>query len=276
MLRDLVLAEGIVPPERLHDPNRVSREDLLRVHTQRYVDAVANGGMDAAEQRLVGLPWSPELAERSFRAAGATCEAALQALVDGVAMSLSGGTHHAFADRGEGFCVFNDVVVAIRMMQSRGLVSRAAVIDLDVHQGNGTHELTAGDDSVFTFSMHGRNNYPFRKVPGNLDIELDDGVEDEEYLGTLGEALPKVISEAEPDIVFYLAGADTHEGDRLGRMKLTFAGLERRDAMVLEACRDIGLPVVVTVAGGYGRDIRNTVQVHANTARICRSFAQRS
>ena len=276
MLRDRVLAEGIVPPERLHDPDRVSREDLLRVHTERYVNAVANGGMDAAEQRLVGLPWSPELAERSFRAAGATCEAALQALTDGVAMSLSGGTHHAFADRGEGFCVFNDVVVAIRMMQARGLVSRAAVIDLDVHQGNGTHELTAGDDSVFTFSMHGRNNYPFRKVPGNLDIELEDGVQDEEYLGTLEMALPRVISQSEPDIVFYLAGADTHEDDRLGRMKLTFAGLERRDVMVLEACREIGLPVAVTVAGGYGRDIRNTVQVHANTARICRTFAQPS
>ncbi|MEO5590641.1 MAG: histone deacetylase [Gemmatimonadaceae bacterium] len=272
MLQKQVLAEGIVPPERMHEPGRVAREDLLRVHTERYVDAVENGDLTPAEQRLVGLPWSPELAERSYRAAGATCEAALHALTEGVAMSLSGGTHHAFADRGEGFCVFNDVVVATRMLQHRGLIQRAAVIDLDVHQGNGTHALASGDDSVYTFSMHGRNNYPFRKVPGRMDIELEDGVVDDEYLAALAQALPEVLSEAQPDMVFYLAGADTHEGDRLGRMKLTFAGLKRRDVMVLDGCRDIGLPVVVLVAGGYGRDIQDTIRVHTNTAALLRDY----
>jgi acetoin utilization deacetylase AcuC-like enzyme len=273
MIRDRVLAEGIVDPARLHAPQRVSREDLLRVHTERYVDAVANGELTLAEQRLIGLPWSEGLAERSLRATGATCEAAIHALDAGIAMSLSGGTHHAFADHGEGFCVFNDVVVAIRMLQADRRISRAAIIDLDVHQGNGTHALVAGDTTVYAFSMHGRKNYPFKKVAGTLDIELEDGVADDEYIDVLANALPTVISDANPDIVFYLAGADPHEGDKLGKMKLTFEGLARRDVMVIESCRAIGLPIVVTVAGGYGKDIRDTVQVHVNTARICRDFA---
>ncbi len=158
------------------------------------------------------------------------------------------------------------------MLQARSRIARAAVVDLDVHQGNGTHALVTGDPSVYAFSMHGRKNYPFRKVPGTLDIELDDGVGDDEYLGRLGDCLPSVLAESDPDIVFYLAGSDTHEGDRLGRMKLTFEGLKRRDVMVIESCREIGLPVVVTVAGGYGRDIRDSVQVHVNTARIASRY----
>ncbi len=272
MMREGVLSEGIVTPENLHDPERARRADLLRVHTVAYVDAVSTGNLTAAEQRLIGLPWSPKLAERSLRATGATCEAALHALEAGVSMSLSGGTHHAFADHGEGFCVFNDVVVAIRMLQSEARISRAAVVDLDVHQGNGTHALVEGDPTVYSFSMHGRKNYPFKKVPGTLDIELEDGAGDEEYLRALNSALPTVLADSDPDIVFYLAGSDTHERDRLGKMKLTFEGLARRDVMVLESCREIGIPVVVLVAGGYGKDIRDSVQVHVNTARICRAF----
>lgn len=272
MMRDSVLAEGIVDPKHVRDPAPAARTDLIRVHTERYVDAVASGDLTPAEQRLIGLPWSKALAERSLRATGATCEAANHALDAGVAMSLSGGTHHAFADHGEGFCVFNDVVVAIRMLQHRRAIVRAVIIDLDVHQGNGTHALVADDPTVYAFSMHGRKNYPFKKIAGTLDIELEDGVGDDEYLDTLASALPEVISASRPDIVFYLAGSDSHEGDRLGKMKLTFDGLARRDVMVLESCREIGLPVVVTVAGGYGKDIRDTVQVHVNTARICREF----
>ena len=272
MMRDRVLADGIVDSTNLHAPERVSSEDLLRVHTERYVDAVANGELTPAEQRLIGLPWSPGLAERSLRATGATCEAALHALDAGIAMSLSGGTHHAFADHGEGFCVFNDVVVAIRKLQATKKIARAAIIDLDVHQGNGTHALVAGDTTVYAFSMHGRKNYPFKKVAGTLDIELEDGIGDDEYLAVLANALPVVLSESNPDIVFYLAGSDPHEGDKLGKMKLTFDGLARRDVMVVESCRAIGLPIVATVAGGYGKDIRDTVQVHVNTARICRDF----
>lgn len=272
MLWDRVLEERIVLPENLHDPGPASREDLLRAHTEAYVDAVCKGTLTAAQQRLIGLPWSSELAERSLRATGSTCEAALHALDAGIAMTLSGGTHHAFADHGEGFCVFNDVVVAIRMLQAQGLIERAAVIDLDVHQGNGTHQLLAGDESAFTFSMHGRKNYPFRKVAGSLDIDLDDGTGDDEYLALLADALPAVISAANPDIVFYLAGSDTHESDRLGRMKLTFEGLARRDVMVFDSCRDIGIPVVAAVAGGYGKYIEDTVRIHANTARIASNY----
>ncbi len=273
MIRDKVLADGIVLAENLHDSPRASRTDLLRVHTERYVEAFYAGTLTAAEQRLLGLPWSKELAERSLRATGATCAAAVHALDAGVAMTFSGGTHHAFADHGEGFCVFNDVVVATRMLQARGRIARAAVIDLDVHQGNGTHELFAGDASAFTFSMHGRKNYPFRKVGGTLDIELEDGTGDDDYLALLRSALPTVLAAANPDIVFYLAGSDTHEGDRLGRMKLTFDGLAQRDVMVFESCRAVGIPVLAAVAGGYGKYIQDTVQIHVNTARIASTYA---
>jgi acetoin utilization deacetylase AcuC-like enzyme len=241
---------------------------LRLVHTERYVNALVDGTLTEAEQRRIGLPWSESLVERSFRAVGGTCEAAAAALDHGVTMNLAGGTHHAFPDHGEGFCVFNDVAVAIRLLQRDGRIRRAAVIDLDVHQGNGTHAVFAGDDSVFTFSMHGGRNYPFHKVAGTLDIELTDGTGDDDYLAALSEALPRVLSSAAPDLVLYLAGADTHEGDRLGRLCLTFDGLARRDALVLDACREVGIPVAITIAGGYGRDIMDSVKVHLNTVRI--------
>ncbi|HVX40994.1 MAG TPA: histone deacetylase, partial [Gemmatimonadaceae bacterium] len=189
-------------------------------------------------------------------------------LEHGIAMNLAGGTHHAFPSHGEGFCVFNDVAIAIRALQRDGRIARAAVIDLDVHQGNGTHAIFAGDERVFTFSMHGGRNYPFHKVPGTLDIELDDGTTDDVYLDRLARSLPRVLAAARPDVVIYLAGADPHESDRLGRLALTFDGLARRDTIVLEQCREIGLPVAVTIAGGYGEPIENTVQAHVNTARI--------
>jgi acetoin utilization deacetylase AcuC-like enzyme len=273
LLRDAVLAEGLVSPARLHDPGRAAREDLLLVHTPRYVDAVTDGTLSAAEQRRIGLPWSERFVERAYRVVRGTCEAAEAALAHGVAMNLAGGTHHAFPDRGEGFCTFNDVAVAVRRLQRGGRVRRVCVVDLDVHQGNGTHACFAGDADVFTFSMHGAKNFPFQKVPGSLDVELDDGTGDETYLGLLAEHLPRVLRAASPDLVVYLAGADPHEHDRLGRLRLTFEGLMRRDAMVLEACRDVGLPVCVTIAGGYGRDVRDTVAVHLNTVRVTRQFA---
>ncbi len=273
LLRAAVLDEGLVPPERLHDPERVGVGDLLLVHTPEYVEQVTLGTLPAAEQRRIGLPWSPEFVERAYRVVRGTLEAARAALEHGVAMNLAGGTHHAFPDRGEGFCTFNDVAVAIRRLQRDGLVRRAAVVDLDVHQGNGTHAAFAGDASVFTFSMHGAKNFPFRKVPGTLDVELDDGTGDDEYLDRLAAALPGVLERAAPDLVVYLAGADPHEGDRLGRLKLTFAGLRRRDAMVLAACREVGIPVAATMSGGYGHDVHDTVRVHVNTVRVLASFA---
>jgi acetoin utilization deacetylase AcuC-like enzyme len=271
-LRDRVVAEGIVETERLHDPAPVDRDALLLVHTADYVDRFTAGRLTADEERRLGFPWSPALVERSYRAAGGTVEAAAHAVGHGIAMNLAGGTHHAFPSHGEGFCVFNDTAIAIRLLQRHGRIRRALVVDLDVHQGNGTHAIFAGDDSVFTFSMHGGKNYPFRKVPGRLDIELDDGTGDDEYLERLSRSLPRVIAASRPDLVVYLAGADPHEGDRLGRLALTFDGLARRDAIVLEQAREVGLPVVLTIAGGYGRNIDQTVQVHATTARIAASY----
>jgi acetoin utilization deacetylase AcuC-like enzyme len=272
LLREAVFASGLVAPEDMHEPERASIDALLLVHTERYVHALIAGELSEAEQRRIGLPWSESLVERSFRAVGGTCEAAAAALERGVTMNLAGGTHHAFPDHGEGFCVFNDVAVAIRLLQRDRRIRRAAVVDLDVHQGNGTHAVFAGDESVFTFSMHGGRNYPFHKVAGSLDVELADGTGDDVYLAALADALPRVLAAAAPDLVIYLAGADAHEGDRLGRLCLTFDGLARRDAMVLDACREVGIPVAITIAGGYGRNIADSVAVHLNTVRIAGQY----
>jgi len=270
LLRDAVIAEGLVAD--VHEPARATVEELERVHTPEYVARLTTGTLSDAELRLLGFPWSPALVERSYRAVGGTLGAARQALEDGVAMNLAGGTHHAFPDRGEGFCVFNDVAIAVRTLRAEGRIRRAAIVDLDVHQGNGTHAIFADDAETYTFSMHGGRNYPFHKVPGSLDIELSDGVGDDDYLALLAESLPRVLSEGRPDLVVYLAGADPHERDRLGRLKLTFEGLERRDAMVLEACREVGIPVAITIAGGYGVDVRETVQIHLSTVRVATGF----
>jgi acetoin utilization deacetylase AcuC-like enzyme len=272
MLRDRVVAEGIVPSERVLDPEGVADPELLLVHTEDYVRRFVGGALNDAEVRTLGFPWSPELVERSRRAVGGTVAAAWHALAHGIAMNLAGGTHHAFADHGEGFCVFNDVAIAIRALQATRAIRRAAVIDLDVHQGNGTHAIFAGDPDVFTFSMHGGRNYPFHKVAGTVDVELQDGTGDDVYLDLLATTLPRVLAEAQPDLVFFIAGADPHEGDRLGRLKVSFDGLARRDAYVLERCREVGLPVAITIGGGYGVDIADTVAVHATTARIAASM----
>lgn len=273
LLRDAVLSEQLVTADRLHDPPQVSVDDLLLVHSEQYVRDITMGTLPPAEQRRIGLPWSELFVERAYRVVRGTCEATESALVHGVAMNLAGGTHHAFADHGEGFCTFNDVAIAIRRLQRDGRIARAAVIDLDVHQGNGTNAIFQDDERVFTFSMHGAKNFPFRKVPGSLDVELDDGCGDDEYLALLASHLPSVIRDARPDLVVYLAGADPHEGDKLGRLSLSFDGLRRRDWMVLQCCREVGIPVCVTIAGGYGRDVHDTVQVHLNTVRTLTAFA---
>ena len=266
-----LLRQRVVAAElgEVREPERVDRESLLRVHTPRYVAAFAEGTLSTEELRRLGFPWSPALVERSYRACGGTLAAVRLALDEGVAMNLAGGTHHAFPDRGEGFCVFNDVAIAIRAVRAEGRIARAAIVDLDVHQGNGTNAIFAGDDSVYTFSMHGRRNYPFTKVNGSLDVELEDGCGDDEYLSLLRDALPRALAAARPELVVYLAGADAHEDDRLGRLGLTASGLARRDVMVLESAREVGIPVAVTIAGGYGRDIDTTVAIHLETARLC-------
>jgi acetoin utilization deacetylase AcuC-like enzyme len=273
-LRERVIAEGIVPAECVHDPARVSRDDLLLVHTANYVDRFTRGALTPDEERRLGFPWSEALVERAYRAAGGTSEAVRAALDEGIAMNLAGGTHHAFPSHGEGFCVFNDVAIAIRALQRDGLIDRAAVIDLDVHQGNGTNAIFTDDDRVFTFSMHGGRNYPFRKVGGSLDIELADRTGDDAYLALLADTLPRVIEAARADVIVYLAGADPHEHDRLGRLALTFDGLARRDWMVLDQCREVGIPVAVTVAGGYSDPIDDTVQVHVTTASIAARYTR--
>lgn len=273
LLRERVLAEGTVSPEHLHEPERVSRDDLLLVHTAGYVDRFTQGTLTPDEIRKLGFPWSQHLVERTYRAAGGTVEASRHAVKCGIAMNLAGGTHHAFPGHGEGFCVFNDVAIAVRALQRDRIIARATIVDLDVHQGNGTHAIFADDDSVFTFSMHGGRNYPFHKVPGQLDIELADRTGDGEYLDQLAEALPVVLHRSAPEFVVYLAGADPHENDRLGRLAMTFDGLARRDTMVLDACREVGIPVLIVISGGYGDPIEGTVQVHATTARIASRYS---
>ena len=273
LLHKRAIACGVLSPEQIADPPRATREELLRVHTAGYVHALVAGTLDGAAMHRIGFPWSPALVERSLRAVGGTIAAARAALVHGVAINLAGGTHHAFPDHGEGFCVFNDVAVAVRALRRERRLTRVAIVDLDVHQGNGTHAIFAGDRDTFTFSMHGANNYPFTRVAGDLDLELPDGTGDAVYLALLAEALPKVLAAARPELVIYLAGADAHQRDRLGRLALTFNGLARRDAMVLDACREVGIPVAITIAGGYGHDIHDTVAAHLATVRIARDVA---
>ncbi len=273
LLRERVVSSGLVREHQLHDPPLATDAELLRVHDADYMRKVRTGTLTDAEIRRLGFPWSAELVTRASRAVGGTIAAARHAVDYGIAMNLAGGTHHAFAAHGEGFCVFNDVAVAVRTLQADSVIRRAAIIDLDVHQGNGTHAIFANDDSVFTFSMHGARNFPFRKVPGSLDIALDDGTDDACYLELLTTALPRVLREASADLVCYLAGADPHAGDALGRLALTFDGLRRRDRIVLTLCREIGLPVAIVIAGGYGRNIDDTVDVHLGTVETARDFA---
>jgi acetoin utilization deacetylase AcuC-like enzyme len=272
-LRERILAEGIIAPADLHEAPLAALDDLRQVHDAQYVDAVVHGRMPADIQRRIGFPWSPQMVERSRRSVGATIAAAGAALDDGAAANLAGGTHHAFADRGEGFCVFNDVAVAARVLQRDHHARRIAIVDLDVHQGNGTAAIFKDDASVFTFSMHGDKNFPFRKETSDLDVALADGTGDDEYLALLTTHLHDVLNRHEPDFVFYLAGADPYEGDRLGRLQLTIGGLRHRDEMVLRACRDARLPVVITMSGGYAHDVDAIVSIHTNTIRAAASLS---
>lgn len=271
LLRERLEAEpGLL---RLQPAPAAAADELMLAHTPDYVSAVQQGRLDAARLREIGFPWSPAMAARSSHSVGATLMAARAALAEGVAANLAGGTHHAYADHGSGFCVFNDVAVAARRLQAEGRTLeqgplQVLVIDLDVHQGNGTAAIFRDDDSVFTFSMHGEKNFPFRKEPSDLDVGLPDGCGDEEYLATLDQALRTVWArhaQALPGLAFYLAGADPHEGDRLGRLKLTEAGLRERDRRVLQALRERRIPVALAMAGGYGQDLHRMIEVQVNT-----------
>ena len=266
-LRERIIAEGLVHPRDLCEAMPAPWTDLALVHTNEYLHDVECGTVPPGTQRRIGFPWSPQMVERARRSVGATIQASRAALGDGVAANLAGGTHHAFADRGEGFCVFNDVAVAARVLLRDSVARRIVVIDTDVHQGNGTAAIFATEPSVFTFSMHGANNFPFRKEISDLDVTLEDGTSDEEYLARLAEHLPHVLDRHRPDVAFYVSGADPYEGDRLGRLKLTVNGLRRRDEFVMTECQSREIPVVVTMAGGYATDIDAIVTIHANTVR---------
>lgn len=267
LTRRLVEESGLFGAEDFIVPHAATDEELLRVHTPDYLQRLTSGLLSEAEVRRIGLPWSPELVERSRRSTGATVEAARAALSEGVAASLSGGTHHAFADCGEGFCVFNDSAVAARAMQAERRVERVVILDLDVHQGNGTARIFQHDDSVFTFSVHGANNFPTRKEQSDLDVELPDGVGDAEYLAAVEQGTWEALHRARADLAIYLAGVDPFEGDRLGRMKLTRAGLAQRNEIVFAACAAMRLPVAVTMAGGYAHDVNDTAQLYLQNVR---------
>ena len=242
-------------------------DELLLAHDAAYVDRMANGTLSATEIRQIGFPWSPFMAERARRSAGATLAAAKASLSERCAVNLAGGTHHAFRDHGEGFCCFNDAAVSTRVLQRDHGIQRVLICDLDVHQGNGTASIFLGDKSVFTFSMHGARNYPVRKELSTLDVELDDGCDDETYMQKLHTYLPKIITAFRPNAMIYLAGADPYEGDRLGRLKLTKAGLAARDRFVMIAARDAAIPITVTMAGGYAHDVADIVDIHFSTVR---------
>jgi acetoin utilization deacetylase AcuC-like enzyme len=244
-------------------PEEISRQDLARVHTEDYLDRLFGDGLSATEVRRLGVPWSARLLRRSRLAVAGTVLALDAALNDGMAGNLAGGTHHAFAGHGEGFCVLNDVAIAIRKAQADRRLQRALIIDLDVHQGNGTAAIFADDQRVFTFSMHGERNYPAQKMRSTLDIGLPDGITDDAYLQTLSSALPKLIESFSPEVVFYLAGVDVMAGDRYGRFQLTEPGLRERERMVLDFASTQGLPLVITLAGGYASDAARTARLHA-------------
>jgi len=259
----ILLQEGLLRPEDVVRPEQATWETLRLVHTEEYLAALATGDLDHKAERRLGLPWSQHLVYRSRLAVQGSINAAHMALEDGISANISGGTHHAFPDHGEGFCVLNDVAVAIRVLQQEGVIQRALVVDLDVHQGNGTAAIFADDPHVFTFSVHGEKNYPWHKPPSTRDVGLEDGTDDDEYMRVLEQHLPEVLSEAQPEIVFYLAGVDPVRGDRFGRLAMTRDGIHRRDRCVLECIRSWRLPLVLLMAGGYAATPELTADLHA-------------
>lgn len=262
-LHQHLLSKGLIRAQDVVTPRQADWSDLLRVHTHRYLSALAEGTLSRKEVRRMGLPWSKRLVYRSRLAVQGTINAAFMALEDGVAANLAGGTHHAFPDHGEGFCVLNDVAVAIQVLMSSCWIQRTLIIDLDVHQGNGNAAFFTGSQVVFTFSMHGNKNYPFRKPPSTLDIPLEDGTNDKDYMCALEKYLPTVLERARPDLVFYLGGIDVMQNDRFGRIALTRDGLHARDGFVLESIRDLGYPVVLLLSGGYAETPEATARLHA-------------
>ena len=265
LLRKRIVESDICRHVDLQIPRPASDAEILRAHDPVYIHRLQHGELSDKEVRRVGLPWSAEIVRRARYSSGGTIEACRAALRDGIAVNLGGGTHHAFSDHGQGYCWLNDCVIAARAIQAEGLVRNILIVDCDVHQGNGTAAIAENDPTIFTFSIHGKNNFPFQKTKSDLDIALDDGAGDPVYLEALAKGLREAMDAAGADLVIYLAGADPYEDDRFSRIALTKKGLAERDRFVFQKCREAGLPVVVTMAGGYARNVEDTVDIHFGT-----------
>jgi acetoin utilization deacetylase AcuC-like enzyme len=276
LLKDRLLRDGVVAAEDSLKPEALDQSVLELVHTPEYLAKLSTSSLSAAEQRRLGLPWSEALWQRSRLATAGTLLAARAALAHGLTGNLAGGTHHAFADHGEGFCVLNDVAVAIRKLQAERAIERAAIIDLDVHQGNGSAAIFEADATVYTFSMHGERNYPLAKMRSHLDVPLANGTGDAEYLDALQRHLPAVLDAANADLVFYLAGVDVAQGDRYGKLALTEEGIRMRERYVIEAVRGRGLPLTIVLAGGYAATRERTAELHAHVFRECALYERRA
>lgn len=275
LLRMHLLSMGILSDSDLHIAEPARREQLLLAHDAEYIDKMLHGTQTEKEMRRIGFPWSPQMVERSLRSVGSSIAACRSALDEGTSINLAGGTHHAYPDHGEGYCVFNDVAVAARQMQAEGRVERILILDCDVHQGNGSAAIFASDASVFTFDIHGARNFPFHKETSSLDIALPDGAGDAAYLDALQVGLQHSLENAHAGLVIYLAGADPYSGDRLGRLALSKKGLAERDRMVFSCVQQAGLPIAVVMAGGYGKNIQDTVDIHIQTVVTAKIFNER-
>jgi len=274
-LHQRVVEAAIVETEDLCVPRAATVREIRLVHDPKYTDRAEQGKLTSQEMRRIGFPWSMELMERARRSCGATIEACRAALVDGFGVSLSGGTHHAFPDHGEGYCLYNDTAIASRTMQGEGRVRRVVIIDCDAHQGNGTAVIFREDPTVFTFSIHGKNNFPARKETSDLDLPLEDDTDDTGYLQALEEGVCQAIQSIRAELAIYLAGADPYNDDRYGRLALSKQGLAERDRVVLRECRNAGIPVAITMAGGYARQVDDTVDIHFQTVKTAADLARK-
>jgi acetoin utilization deacetylase AcuC-like enzyme len=274
LTKEQLLRDQIVGPEDFVEPRAASEDDIALVHRVEYIRKLQAGKLSYLEILRLEIPYSPELVRAVWLSAGGSILAGRLALDDGTAANLGGGFHHAYADHGEGFCVLNDFAIGIRRLQKDKAIERAMTVDCDVHQGNGTAAIFAGDSSVYTLSIHQVNNYPYPKPPSTLDINLRDGVEDAEYLDELESGLDQALGEFQPDLMYYVAGADPYRDDQLGGLKLSIDGLEKRDRLVFEKARAKNIPIAVTLAGGYARRVEDTIQIHTNTIRVAKEFTK--
>ena len=272
LLHRQLIHEGTCEPEDFFSPTKIDNDSVMAIHQKVYVERLKGLNLNKAEIRKIGFPISQQLIDREFIIAGGTLSGSLKALEYGIAFNIAGGTHHAFSSHGEAFCLLNDQAIAAQYLLEKELVKKILIIDLDVHQGNGTAEIFQKEDRVFTFSMHGKKNYPFKKEQSDLDIALEDKTNDKIYIEILREALPKLLKSVKPDFIFYLSGVDILESDRLGRLGISIKGCEARDQMVLKCCHDENIPVQCSMGGGYSKDIKIIIEAHANTYRVAQKI----